>query len=673
MRHRRRLFLFAPFAVQFSSRSNCHKPPTDVEIDVETFDSFRPFDRLHRFQSPSVQLIAAGTRESRVLEQAVHSTPAERKTAIMLKITITDTPEEQKWTLQGQLTGTSVSELLSSWSNTRDARKGRRCMVDLDDVTFIDEEGESALDEMMREGVRTVARGVYTKQLLADIRSKNKRRMCRFFGRMFVLTFSVAALRSLLLASTLVYLYLAAASPLRAQTGASRGDSPPAASVSSILAPQSPYLGSVPDGKATDTAIPLSIRDAVERGLKFNLGLIQSDLNTLSSRSERLKNLSELLPDIHASLSQTVEQINLKSLGFNFNIPGINPVVGPFGVQDARVYLEQKFFDWNSVQKLRASTEELKASQFSYKDSREIVVLAVGNAYLQVISDAATVESQQAQVKTSEALRRKAADQREAGVAARIDELRAQVELQTQQQRLIAARNQLAKDKLNLARITGLPPGQDFKLTDTTPYAPLEGVTLQKALEDAYANRADYESAKALVRAAEHSRKAAAAERYPSLAADLSYGDIGPNFGGSHGTFAFAGVLNIPIFQGGRVKADILKAESVLRQRRAEAEELRARIDKEVRSAFLDLESAGNLVTVARSNIQLAGETLTQARDRFDAGVTDNIEVVQAQESVAAAEQAYISSLYTFNIAKVELARAAGIAGQSVIAYLGGK
>jgi outer membrane protein TolC len=591
----------------------------------------------------------------------------------MLRITVTDTSAEQKWILQGQLAGPSVFELLSNWRDTRDSRRGRRCVVDLEDVTFIDEGGERALSEMMKQGARPVASGVYTRQVLQELKGRDKRRMCRFLGRLFAITVSAVLLRSLVVASGLICLALAATSPLRAQAGASQSRLSAAASVSSILAPQSPYFGSVPDGKATDRAIPLSIRAALDRGLKFNLGLIQSDLGIVSSRSERLKSLSDWLPDIGASLSQAVEQVNLKAQGFNVNLPGIPTVVGPFGVEDARVYLSERMFDWNAIQKVRASTERMKASQFSYKNSREIVVLAVGNAYLRVTSDAATVTSQQAQLRTSEALYRRAVDQREAGVAARIDELRARVEMQTQQQRLIAAQNQLAKDKLSLARIIGLPAGQDFTLIDTVPYTPLTGVTLQKALQDAYSNRADYASAKAQLRAAEYSRKAAVAEHYPSLTSSLSYGDIGPNFATSHGTFAFAGTLSIPIFQGGRIRADILQADAALRRQRAEAEDLRARIDSEVRAAFLDLESAGNLVTVAKSNMDLAAETLTQARDRFDAGVTDNIEVVQAQETVAAAEQAYISSLYAFNIAKVELARAAGVAEQAITAYLGGK
>ena len=447
----------------------------------------------------------------------------------------------------------------------------------------------------------------------------------------------------------------------------------PTVSISNTLGAQSPYLGSVPAGKATGTVIPLSLSDAVDRGLKYNLGVVNSDLATRTARAERLKSLSELLPNINAAVSQTAEQVNLRALGLKVNLPGFPVIVGPFGVEDARAYWSQRLFDWNAVQRLRASQRNQQATDYSYKNSRDLVVLAVANAYLQVISDHATVESQQAQLQTSQALYRRAQDQTRAGVAARIDELRANVEMQTQQQRLIAAENQLGKDELVLARTIGLPPGQEFTVTDNATYAPLEGITVEKALQDAYTNRADYLSAQLGMQAAELSQKAAKAENYPSVSSQVDYGDIGPNFANSHGTFTAAASLNIPIFQGTRVRGDVLEADTALQQRRAETEDLRGRIDQDVRSAFLDVTSASDLVNVAQNNKDLARETLSEAQDRFTAGVTDNIEVVQAQESVSAADQSYISSLYTFNIAKVQLARAMGVAERNVKTYLGGQ
>jgi outer membrane protein TolC len=444
-------------------------------------------------------------------------------------------------------------------------------------------------------------------------------------------------------------------------------------SVSGEFGAQSPYQGSVPTGKPTGTVIPISLSEALDRGLKYNLGAIESDIRARTARAERLKSLSDLLPNVNAAISQTAEQVNLRALGLKIPISGFPVVVGPFGVEDARAYWSQRIFDWNAVQKLRASQKSLQASDYSYKDSRDLVVLAVANAYLQVVSDQATIESQEAQLETSQALYRRAQDQTQAGVAARIDELRADVELQTQQQRLIAAQDQSAKDALSLARTIGLPPGQQFMLTDSVPYSPLQGVTLEQALQEAYVNRPDYLSAQLSAQAAEHSRKAARAENYPSISSQVDYGDIGPNFANSHGTVTATASLNIPVFQGTRVRGDVLEADATLQQRRAEMEDLRGRIDQDVRSAFLDLDAASELVNVAAHNKDLAHETLSEAQDRFASGVTDNIEVVQAQESVSAADQAYISSLYTYNIAKVQLARAEGIAERVVKAYLGGQ
>jgi outer membrane protein TolC len=276
---------------------------------------------------------------------------------------------------------------------------------------------------------------------------------------------------------------------------------------------------------------------------------------------------------------------------------------------------------------------------------------------------------------TAQTLYQQDVDRGKQGVIASIDVLRSQVELQTQQQRVIAAENQLNIDKLTLARVIGLPKGQEFQLTDSVPYAPLDGLTLDQALQQAHSTRPDYLSAQSQVLAAEFSLGAAAAENYPFLSTDTNYGDIGsPNFGTSHGTLSFEVALNIPIFQGSRVRADKLQADSALQQRKAELADLDGKIDDQVRTAFYNLKSSSDLVAVARSNIDLANQTLTQAQDRFSAGVADNLEVVQAQESVASANQSYIASLYSFNLAKISLAQALGVAEQSGLRYLlGGK
>jgi outer membrane protein TolC len=437
---------------------------------------------------------------------------------------------------------------------------------------------------------------------------------------------------------------------------------------------QSPFLGSIPSGQATGTTLELSLKDAFARALQYNLGGIESGENARAAHAVRLRSLNALLPNLALRVAASDQQLNFRALGFNIKVPGIRiPVIaGPFSVGDARANFSQELFNWSDIKNLKSASESERASQSTYKSDRDLVVFTTGTAYLLVISDMATVDSTRAQVQTAQTLYQNSVDQNKQGVIASIDLLRAHVELQTQQQRLIAAQNQLAIDKLALARVIGLPNGQQFRLTDSVPYAPLGNITLEQAVEQARLTRPDYVSAQAQVRAAELTRQAAAAENYPSLSTTTDFGDIGsPNFGTSHETFTFAVTLNIPVFQGSRVRADKLQADAALRQRRAELADLEGKIDDQVRTAFLNLKSSSELVAVSKSNIDLANQTQTQAQDRFKAGVADNLEVVQAQESVAAANQSYIASLYAFNLAKISLAQAIGVAERSALQYLG--
>ena len=393
------------------------------------------------------------------------------------------------------------------------------------------------------------------------------------------------------------------------------------------------FSGSVPEGTATPALLSLSFKDAVERGLRNNLGvLLQSD-TTLAVRGEKWKELSELLPHLSASASQSATQIDLAALGFRIKIPGVAGVVGPLGIFQSGLYFSQSVFDYHAIERTRGAMENEKAAEFSLKNAREIVVLAVGNSYLLTLAGASRVDTAQAEVQTAQALYDKTLDQQKAGVSPFIDTLRSRVELQSRQQQLIVARNEYAKEKLTLARVIGLPPGQEFELTTHAPYEPLATAGIEEDLRRAYLSRPDYLAAAGQVRAAEQMRRAATAEHYPSVEIGGDYGAAGVNLGISHGVFQAGATLSIPITAGGKTHADVLQAEASLRQSRQQLENLRGQIDYEVRTALLDLNAAADQVEVARSSVDLASQTLTQARDRFTAGVTDNLEVVQAQES----------------------------------------
>jgi len=445
--------------------------------------------------------------------------------------------------------------------------------------------------------------------------------------------------------------------------------------------PPNPFLGSAPEGNRTADILQIDFKDAIDRGLRNNLGLLlASDQNEIA-RGARWRELSELLPNLSARVQEDVQTQSLAALGFNklfplLAAPGnttkLPRIVPAFNYFDARASLSQSLFNFRNIENERAASESLRASQFTYKDAREMVVLAVGNSYLQVIAAGARVETTEAQVKSAQALYDKARDQQKAGLSPAIDALRAQVELQTRQQQLIAARNELAKLRLNVARIIGLPTGQEFVLTEKAPYQALAALPLDTYLQRAYASRADYQAALAQVRSAELARRAAAAGRYPTLDLNASLGDMGVNPSQSNGTWQVNGGLNIPIFAGNRVHGDVLQADGQLKQARSQLGDLRGRIDYEVRTALLDLNSAAEQVEVARSSVDLAEQALAQSQDRFTAGVADNLEVVEAQESVAAAHESYIQSLYAHNLSKVELAHAIGDAEDGVKRYLKG-
>ncbi len=435
----------------------------------------------------------------------------------------------------------------------------------------------------------------------------------------------------------------------------------------------SPFAGSV-SAKAVPGVLPISLQDAINRGLKQNLGALLSNADIRSARGQRWEQLSALLPHVVADPYMDVSKINLYEFGFVFKIPGFNlpAAAGPFSYFDARVGVTQSLFDWKLINNERAARQSLKSAQYTYKDARDLVVLAVGYTYLQAIADVARIETAEAQVKTAQALYDQAADQVTAGTSPQIDALRAKVELQTRQQQLIQAKNNFAIQKLTVARVIGLAPGQEFDLTDKSPYQPFDGITVEDALKHAYASRSDYQSALADVQAAKFARKAAVAGYFPSLSFNADYGTAGEHPSNATVVYDIKGTLSIPIFQGGSVHGDILQADARLEQSRERLDNLQAQIDADVRTALFNLQSSAELVAVARSNIDLAEETLMQSRDRFSAGVTDTVEVVQSQEAVASAHEQYISSLYNYNFSKISLARSLGLAEEGVKAYFKG-
>jgi len=455
-----------------------------------------------------------------------------------------------------------------------------------------------------------------------------------------------------------------AAGQLPAQTLPTPSSAPP----STPAAPN--FQGSVVTATAAAQPIDLSLDEAIQRGLTTNLGIILSGTHTAGARAQRLSELQALLPEVDFNAQESEMQTDLPAEGLR--IPGIPTIIGPFGYTDLRATLKWSLVDLNALHSYMAARHNFRAAQLSAADARDMVVMTVGNAYLLVLADQAQVASVEAQVATAKVSLDQAVANHQAGTAPLLDELRARVDYQTLEQQLIAAQDSLEKDKLALARTIGLPMEQKFNLTDQVPYSDFDNLDVNALIHEAEANRKDLAALVEDTRAAEEQRKAATAERLPTVKFDGDYGDIGVNVAHSHGTGNASGTLSVPLFQEFELRGEAQQAQAQLDTERAQLSDRRAQIDADVRDALFDIQTAQQQVRVARSSMSLANEALKEAQERYANGVSDNLAVSQAQQSVAQADEQYVTSLYRDNVAKLGLASALG-EGQNYKSYLGGK
>lgn len=431
------------------------------------------------------------------------------------------------------------------------------------------------------------------------------------------------------------------------------------------------YQGSVTMEKATPGVLPLSLDAAIARGLQHNLGLILTSQNGLSARGQELDELQALLPTVDANIKESVQQTDLQAQGLR--IAGFPAIIGPFGYTDIRASMKWSLLNLSALQNYLASKHDFAGAKLSIADARDLVVLTVGNAYLTCIADKSRIDAEQAQVNASKVSLDQAVSNHNAGTAPKIDELRARVDYQTQQQALITAQNAYDKDRIALARAIGLSLDQKFTLTTRTPYAPLDHLSADDAVKEALALRSDLKAMREKVQAAEHARKAATDERLPVIGFSGDYGDIGVNVRHSHGTGNATGTLDVPVFEEAKLRGDARQAQSQLDQMRARLSDTQGQISADVRDSILDIQAAQKQVAVSRSNADLAREALTEAQERYKAGVADNLAVSQALAALAQADMQYVNSLYEHNVAKLSLARALGVSGNDYKQYVGGK
>ena len=443
-----------------------------------------------------------------------------------------------------------------------------------------------------------------------------------------------------------------------------------------LSVPPGSFLGGVPSGEPTGTVERLTVVTAITRALEHNLGVLTAEQNLGKAQGARSRMLSELLPNVNGRVGETRQTINLAAFGFGGGAGSpfgdIPTIVGPFNVFDARIFLSQSVLDLGALNSARAEAHNVEAARLMFRSARDYVIHVAGLLFVQSLAASARADAARTQQETARVLQQQALDLKEAGLIAGIDVLRAEVQLSTQTQRTTNAINEFEKSKLQLARAIGLPLGQRFELDPALPELPVSDISLDNAVSLAYATRPDYKAALERVSAAQATRKSIVGDALPSVKVDANYGEIGLSPADARSTFAVTGAVNVPIFQGGRTRGRLLEADADIRNRRTEADDLKASIYYEVRAAFLDLDATGTQLALAGSTRDLANRQLTQARDRFAAGVANNVEVVQAQDAVAVATEQFIAAQYGYDLAKGALVRGTGTSEDMLRQFLGG-
>lgn len=442
------------------------------------------------------------------------------------------------------------------------------------------------------------------------------------------------------------------------------------------------FPGGVTIEQATPSALPLSLDDAIDRGVQHNLQMELARQNQRIVHGQVLTVANNLLPSVTAEAFTQTQMINLAALGFKPN--SLGPLLENFGIAPdqfstivkvdttgAQLNLNQQLFNVPAYYLYRSAQKAETAAALTTRNSEGTVVLQVGTQYLQALADASQIENAQALEKADELALHQATESHDAGVGTNLDVLRARVQLQTQQQTVINAENTFAKDKIALNRLIGLPAEQELTLTDKTPYSEFAELPLDQAKALAYTRRKDLLSLQAQMEVAQRAEKAVKYERLPTLSFDGHYSVLGETHGLYHGIFAATGSLKVPIFQEGQLRGEREVADAQVNALHQQITSLQVTIEQQIRSAMLDVQSSAQLVKVARSNVDLATEELQQASDRFQAGVSDNLPVVQAEAALADAQSTLVQTLYKYNQSKLTLARNTGVVETQYKVYLG--
>lgn len=553
----------------------------------------------------------------------------------MLRITSEKKRGKVVLTVEGRLTGPWVGTLEQCWRELRAASPNEKFNLDLCGVSFIDPAGKMLLKEIHRQGGQLLAEGCLNQAIVREINDPESRgkdadgkdRGEGTKGKGTPIVFYVA-LFSLLLTPTL----------MRAQNTKQRGVLP---------------------ANAPTEVLRLTLDRAVSLALKQNTTAQIAILTAAQSVQDRSTARAALLPQADLNVSDAVERINLQAF-LGHPIPGFPQHGGPFQVFQAGPSFGMPVLDLTLFRRYQAARDAANASRADSLTTREQVILLVVSQYIGTLRNIADVEASQSRVDLAKALYDQAADLQKEGVGTGIDTLRANVELQNENQRLIEAQANRETSLFGLSRLLNLDPRQRIELADSLSFFDTPQPDMEASIEDGLSTRQEWKSLEQQIFAAEHDKKAASESRLPSLKFQGNWAYEGASSTTGIPTYTYAAAATMPLFTGGRIHAEIVRADLDIQKLHQQQEDLRNQIALEVKTALINLDSARNEVQVANLGVQLSKEEVDQARDRFEAGVANNIEVIQAQDSLARANDNQIAALYRFNQARADLARAIG-------------
>jgi outer membrane protein TolC/ABC-type transporter Mla MlaB component len=545
----------------------------------------------------------------------------------MLRITTEKKRGKVLLTVEGRLAGQTVSTLEQCWRELRAGSPVERFSVDLCGVTFIDAAGKALLKEIHAQGGRLSADGCLNQSIVkeiagsaADSKKEPKRSHIIFYVAFF----------SLLLSPTLT----------KAQVQGKQGALP---------------------ANAPAEALRLTLDQAVTLALKQNTTAKIAILTAAQSEQDQKIALSQLLPQAQLGVTEEWARVNiLAQFGGTRIFPGFPGHVGPYSIFSAGPSFNGPIFDLTLFRRYQASRNAANASKAESLSTREQVILLVVSQYIGALRSIADVQASQSRVELAQALYNQAADLQKEGVGTGIDTLRANVELQNENQRLLEAQANRDTSLFGLSRLLNLDPRQNIELADSLSFFDTPQPDVEASIEESLATRQEWKALQEQLRAAENQKKAAGAQRLPSVHFSGNWAQLGTEPASVIPTYTYAGTMSVPLFTGGRIRAETVRADLDIRKLQEQQADLRNQIALDVKTALINLDSARSQVKVANLGVQLSKEEVDQARDRFNAGVANNIEVIQAQDSLARANDNQIAALYRFNQARADLARAIG-------------